>query len=89
MNVNNSSIFATMTDFSKHGIGFMAQADVNRDEDVIVHFDIPIEDGTFKAFQFHATVRHCMQVSEQHHIGVRLLMENEEYSDLFDRLLVA
>lgn len=86
MDVNNTTVFATMTDFSRHGLGFLGMCDLQRDDKVIVHFDIPFQKN-FKSFCFTATVKHCMRVSEQSHIGVRLDIDENEYTELFDKVV--
>ncbi|MDX1796978.1 MAG: PilZ domain-containing protein [Hydrogenovibrio sp.] len=86
MKINDSTIFATMTDFSKHGLGFIAMCDVHKDDIVEVHFDIPYNGG-FKTFLFEAQVRHCIDLFEKHHIGVRLNIDENEYSQLFDKIV--
>ncbi|BBN58562.1 PilZ domain-containing protein [Hydrogenovibrio marinus] len=86
MKVNDSTIFATMTDFSKHGLGFIAMYQLDRNETVEVHFDIPFKNG-FKSFLFNAHVKHCIDLFDKSHIGVRLDIEENEYSQLFDKII--
>lgn len=86
MKVNDSTIFATMTDFSKHGLGFIAMYQIDPNETVEVHFDIPFKNG-FKSFLFSAQVKHCIDLFDKSHIGVRLNIEENEYSQLFDKIV--
>lgn len=88
MVINDASIFATMTDFSKHGIGFITQADVTRGDTVEVHFDISYNKG-FHAFQFKATVKHCLKIEDKRHVGVRLKIDENQYTALFDEIYAA
>ena len=86
--VNKQNIYATMTDFSLHGIGFMAEAQPQLHSTVEIHFDLP-EDVTSHAvhpFQFKAEVIHCIDCHESNHIGVRLELPTKEYMQLFDKL---
>lgn len=86
MKVNDSTIFATMTDFSKHGLGFIAMYQIDRNETVEVHFDIPFN-NSFKSFLFNAQVKHCIDLFDKNHIGVRLNIEENEYSQLFEKII--
>jgi len=88
MVINEASIFATMTDFSKHGIGFITQANVARDDIVEVHFDIS-HNKRFHAFQFKATVKHCLKIEDKRHVGVRLTIDENQYTALFDEIYAA
>lgn len=88
MVINEASIFATMTDFSKHGIGFITQANVARDDTVEVHFDIS-HNKRFHAFQFKATVKHCLKIEDKRHVGVRLTIDENQYTALFDEIYAA
>lgn len=89
--INNQSIYATMTDFSKHGIGFISNFSAQEHDRVEVHFDIPINYSGkgIKAFQFKAEVRHCLHLSEKNHIGVRLDFPTKDYLQIFDELTAA
>lgn len=84
--VHDMTVFATMTDFSKHGLGFVAMCELERNEKVQVHFDIPFQDG-FKSFLFSARVKHCIDLFDKNHIGVRLDIQENKYSQLFDRII--
>lgn len=86
MKIADTTIFAVMTDFSKHGLGFMAMCDVKKDDQVVVHFDIPYQKH-FKSFRFEATIKHCIHISDQSHVGVRLNIDENEYTALFDKIL--
>lgn len=86
MRVHDSTVFATMTDFSKHGLGFIAMCDLDQNEQVEVHFDIPFKDG-FKSFLFSARVKHCIDLFDKSHIGVRLDIGENEYCSLFDKIV--
>ena len=86
MKANDSTVFAVMTDFSKHGLGFKAMCNVQPDDQVWVHFDVPYLDD-FKSFCFTATVKHRDQVSEHSHVGVRLDIEENEYTSLFEKIV--
>lgn len=88
MDINNTTVFATMTDFSRHGLGFLGMCELHRDDKVVVHFDIPFQNH-FKSFCFSATVKHCIRVSDQSHIGVRLDIDENEYTLLFDKVISA
>lgn len=88
MKVNESTIFATMTDFSKHGLGFIAMYQVDPNDTVEVHFDIPVKNG-FKSFLFSAQVKHCIDLFDKNHIGVRLNIGENEYCQLFDRIIAS
>lgn len=88
--INNRSIYATMTDFSLHGIGFMSSEDTPVHARVEVHFDVADTNGNgVVPFQFKAEVRHCMHISRENHIGVKLDMPTREYVDLFQATIAA
>ncbi len=89
--INNQSIYATMTDFSKHGIGFISNFSAKAHDRIEVHFDIPISYSgkEIKAFQFKAEVRHCLNLSEKNHIGVRLDFPTQDYIEIFEELTAA
>ena len=91
MIVNNKNIYAVMSDFSRHGIGFTAIEKPDIHSRIEVHFDIPNTDknNPIKPFQFKAEVKHCINYGPESHIGVRLEMPSEEYLQLFDSLSVA
>ncbi len=84
---NKQNIYATMTDFSRHGIGFMAAAKPELNSVVEIHFDIPesINGNNLHPFQFKAQVIHCIDCTETNHIGVRLELPTKEYTGLFDQ----
>lgn len=89
--INNQNIYATMTDFSKNGIGFTSNFSAKEYDRVEVHFDIPTSYSGkgIKAFQFKAEVRHCLNLSEKNHIGVRLDFPTKDYLQIFDELTTA
>jgi hypothetical protein len=89
--INNQNLYATMTDFSKHGIGFISNFSAKENDRVEVHFDIPISYSgkAIKAFQFKAEVRHCLNLTGKNHIGVRLDFPTKDYLQIFDELTVA
>ena len=89
--INNKHIYATMTDFSKHGIGFIASTSAKLDDRIEVHFDIPTtySGNHVKAFQFKAEIKHCINLSDRNHIGVKLDFPSEEYLSLFEQLSAA
>ncbi len=86
--INNQNLYATMTDFSKHGIGFISTISVKAHDRIEVHFAIPTSytGHVVKAFQFKAEVRHCLCLSKRNHIGVKLDFPTEEYLLLFEQL---
>ena len=86
--INSQSIYATMTDFSKHGIGFISNFSAKEHYRVEVHFDIPTSYSgkEIKAFQFKAEVRHCLTLTDKSHIGVRLDFPTKDYLQIFDEL---
>lgn len=79
---DNQTVYATMTDFSRHGIGFMSSRPAPVHDRVEVHFDILGTDGEYYPFQYKAEVKHCMQISQECHIGVRLDMPSTQYRNL-------
>ncbi len=88
--INNHSIYATMTDFSKHGLGFISNFSAKKHDRIEVHFDIPTSYAgkEIKTFQFKAEVRHCLNLTEKTHIGVRLDFPTKDYLQIFDELTV-
>lgn len=86
--MNNQTIYATMTDFSKHGIGFLSEQAAQEHQRIEVHFDIPLSyhGQQHKAFQFKAEVKHCLNFNQKSHIGVKLDFPTHEYLTLFDQL---
>lgn len=91
MIVNNKNIYAVMTDFSRHGIGFTTIEQPEIHSRIEVHFDIPNAEipNSIKPFQFKAEVKHCINCGQESHIGVRLELPSEEYLRLFDALSAA
>ncbi|WP_237262060.1 PilZ domain-containing protein [Thiomicrorhabdus immobilis] len=92
MIINNKSIYATMTDFSRHGIGFVSSETADIHSRIEIHFDIPnsaTNQKEVKPFQFKAEIRHCFTYSHESHIGVRIEQPSQEYLTLFDELSVA
>ncbi len=89
--INNQNLYATMTDFSQHGIGFISNFLLKQHDRVEVHFDIPTSyyGKGIKAFQFKAEVRHCLNLTGKNHIGVRLDFPTKDYLQIFDELTVA
>ncbi|NPA71968.1 MAG: PilZ domain-containing protein [Gammaproteobacteria bacterium] len=89
--VNQKAVYATMTDFSKHGIGFITSETMPNHTLIEVHFDISIhyQGGEVKAFQFKAEVKHCLDIHERNHIGVKLDMPSVEYATIFNHLSAA
>lgn len=83
--IDKQNIYATMTDFSEHGIGFMSSQPAQREDFIEVHFDVALhpQSSELRPFQFKAEVKHCMSYNQQHHIGVRLDLPTEEYMHLF------
>lgn len=84
----NKNIYATMTDFSRHGIGFVATETPNVHSRIEIHFDVPNANSQSKIqpFQFKAEVKHCITYSHESHIGVRIELPSAEYLKLFDSL---
>lgn len=91
MIVNNKNIYAVMTDFSRHGIGFTSHETPEVHSRIEVHFDIPSQESpkSVKPFQFKAEVKHCIHCGQESHIGVRIELPSEEYLRLFDALTAA
>lgn len=85
---NDRTLYAVMTDFSKHGIGFMADVEIPRHERVEVHFDIAAAQK-ITSFQFKAEVKHCYKLQSQSHIGVKLDFPNRDYLSLYESLASA
>ncbi|QCU89244.1 PilZ domain-containing protein [Thiomicrorhabdus sediminis] len=88
MFLGDRHIYATMTDFSRHGVGFISSSHPEVDSNIEVHFDIvsPIENNRLHQFQFKGTVKHCITYSQNSHIGVRLEVNDQDYFDIFDAL---
>ena len=90
MIIDNQSFYATMTDFSRHGVGFMSSAQPDVDSKVELHFAIREgnTEDSLHSFQFLATVRHCIHHSHNHesHIGAALEISDDEYLSIFDSL---
>lgn len=88
MIVNQKPIYATMTDFSMHGIGFMSHCPAELNQRIEVHFDIPTDyqSGALRSFQFKAEVKHCLNLNQNNHIGVRLDFPTAEYVAIFNTL---
>lgn len=87
--VNHESIYATMTDFSSHGIGFITTAKPAIHEQVEVHFALPEQNNQpqdLHPFQFKAQVIHCIDLLEENHIGVKLDFPTKEYLGLFEKI---
>jgi len=91
MIINNKSVYATMTDFSRHGIGFMSTEQPALNSRVEVHFDIPKAENQnqVKPLQFKAEIKHCILCSHESHIGVKIEQPSQEYLKLFDALSAA
>lgn len=86
--INNRTLYAIMTDFSKHGIGFMSDEALPRDARLEVHFDVACAEQ-ITAFQFKAEVKHCYTLQHQSHIGVKLDFPNRDYLRLYEQLASA
>jgi len=92
MIMDNKSIYATMTDFSRHGIGFITTETPNLHGRVEVHFDIPSSNDhpEILAFQFKAEIKHCISTyNNESHIGVRIELPSEEYLKAIETLYAA
>lgn len=91
MIIDHKNIYATMTDFSRHGIGFISSEKPQVHRRIEIHFDIPSSQTNteVKPFQFKAEIRHCFTYSNESHIGVRIEQPSQEYLKLFDRLTAA
>jgi len=91
MIINHKSIYATMTDFSRHGIGFMSTEQPELNSRIEVHFDIPSTENKnqLQPFQFKAEIKHCIMCSHESHIGVKIEQPSQEYLKLFDALSAA
>lgn len=89
--INQQNIYATMTDFSRRGIGFMASIDAPLKSMVEVHFDIPAGKGSSELhpFQFKAEVKHCIHHNHENHIGVQIDIPSQDYVRIFDELTAA
>lgn len=86
--MNKQHIYATMTDFSCEGIGFIASVKPNINSHVEVHFDISEnpQNTLYHSFQFKAEVVHCIELYEEHHIGIKLDFPTKEYIGLFNKV---
>jgi len=80
--------FATMTDFSEHGIGFVSDIDLTEQEMIEVHFDIGTSQQ-IQSFQFKAVVKHCTRFNNQCHIGVQFDLSSQAYTTLYKQLACA
>ena len=89
--INQQHIYATMTDFSRHGLGMMARVSAPLHSRVEVHFDMPLAPGSdeLRPFQFKAEVKHCIDCHHENHIGVQLELPSQDYLHLFDQLSTA
>ncbi|HHT00429.1 MAG TPA: PilZ domain-containing protein, partial [Thiomicrospira sp.] len=75
MILDGKNIYATMTDFSRHGIGFISNEKSSLHKRIEVHFDVPnsIKQPTIIPFKFMAEIKHCISTQDNEcHIGVRL-----------------
>lgn len=87
--LNHQSIYATMTDFSNHGIGILAAIAPQVHQQLEVHFELPEVDNAenkLHSFQFKAEVIHCIELPEENHIGVKLDLPTREYQSLFNKI---
>jgi hypothetical protein len=78
-----------MTDFSRHGIGFISNEKSSLHKRIEVHFDVPnsIKQPTIIPFKFMAEIKHCISTQDNEcHIGVRLETPSAEYMRIFDSL---
>lgn len=82
------SLYAIMTDFSKHGIGLIADVPLHVNQRIEIHFDIPAN-KTLQCFQFKAEVKHCIELHEQRHIGLKLDFPTQAYLSLYESLAAA
>lgn len=85
---SSSDAFGTMTDFSKHGLGFIMSNKLGRNELIKVHFNIPINDQ-YQSFNFEAEVQHCIDYCDEIHVGVLLKTEGTEYNNLVGQIIAA
>jgi hypothetical protein len=91
---NQSHLYTVMTDFSKHGIGLLADVSLEPGTEIEIHFDVVTEHETHN-FQLKAEVKHCFHLQEpyhvqnQYHIGVQLILPSEHYLTLYDQLAAA
>ncbi|MEA3405506.1 MAG: PilZ domain-containing protein [Pseudomonadota bacterium] len=85
---HHQNSYATMTDFSEHGIGFVADIDLPEDELIEVHFDV-VSPQEIQSFQFKAEVKHCTKFNNQCHIGVQFDFTSQAYSSLYNQLACA
>lgn len=86
--MNKQHIYATMTDFSREGIGFISSVKPTVNSHVEVHFDISDEPNnkSLHSFQFKAEVVHCIELYEDNHIGIKLDFPTREYLGLFNKV---
>jgi len=91
MIINNKSIYATMTDFSRNGIGFISSETPEVYSRIEIHFDVAEADQNqaLHTFQFKAEVKHCISLNQENHIGVKIEVPSAEYTNLFDTLTAA
>lgn len=85
---DNRTIYAIMTDFSRHGIGLISDEALPKDKRIEVHFDIPNQNA-LRPFQFKAEVKHCISWHSGNHIGIRLDFPSQSYLELYEHLAVA
>ncbi|WP_373019929.1 PilZ domain-containing protein [Thiomicrorhabdus sp.] len=84
----NQNIYATMTDFSMHGVGLISDIALQVNDRIEIHFDIPEADKP-RSFQFKAQVRHCIPLQFNAHIGVKLDFPTQAYLALYEKLSAA
>ncbi|MBN2865873.1 MAG: PilZ domain-containing protein [Thiotrichales bacterium] len=77
--------YATMTDFSSNGIGFIADIESLDNDFIEVHFDI-IANKEIYPFQFKAEVKHCTHLNHKCHIGVQFDITTQAYTQLYNQL---
>lgn len=85
---HNQNSYATMTDFSGNGIGFISDIDLPEQEMIEVHFDV-VSSEDIQSFQFKAVVRHCTRFNNQCHIGVQFDLSSRDYTSLYNKLACA
>lgn len=83
--LNQQNNYATMTDFSKNGLGFVTDATLHEHERIEVHFDVEKEEG-IQSFQFKAEVKHCTPANQRSHVGVKFDMPSQAYQQLYAQL---
>lgn len=86
--LNKQNLYATLTDFSKRGLGILIDTAVPLNERVEVHFDIEVREGIHH-FQFKAEVKHCIHLQHQNHIGVKLDLPSLTYQTIYESLAAA